>query len=288
MREQYRTFRAQFLRRGVALVTVAVGRHYQPWVEEFPEIRLVEGDLLFQQSRLWMVGARIAQADGFSRFVCLDADVVFADEDWIARIQRAFRRSSLIQPFETALHMYDDARLERASVVSSAETGRGRHGATGLGVGFDSRFLDSVGLYEYAIVGGGDKILWKVVRHVFPIPRAGDRRRQVVSLLCGAGYPDNPALHESVWRWAEQGHRLHGTLRPDYTKGVHLVVMPHGLKGNRQYRERYELLQGFDPDRDLRAPIGQGLLFASGVEQLKADVAAYLRSRALVDSVPGP
>jgi len=279
LRHQYRTFRTQFLRPGVPLITMAVGAHYQPWVDEFPEVRLVEGDLLFQQARLWMEGARIAAAEGLSRFVCLDADVVFSDPDWIPRVHEAFGRGDVIQPFETGLHLYEDARMKRRTIVQWSK-GRGGHNAAGLGVGFDTRFLEAFGLYEYAIVGGGDKVFWDAVRHVLPVSTESARHDKVGTVLRDAGFPQNAAVDDSVRRWIERGRRSYESPRLAFAEGVHVVAMPFGHKGNREYRSRYQLLGTFDPDRDLTAKPGQGLSFASGAEQLKADVERYLRSRA--------
>jgi hypothetical protein len=60
---------------------------------------------------------------------------------------------------------------------------------------------------------------------------------------------------------------------------VTAVSLPNGSKASREYRRRYEILREFDPEHDLRADPGQGLVFNDCAEELKEDVRRYMYSR---------
>src|SRR5438309_292599 len=151
VRRQYDGFRSQFLSRGIPMITTAVGAHYDGWAAEFPEIRVVDGDLLFQKERLWNEGAWIAEGQGFERFLCLDADVIFHGRRWQSKIDSAFERFDVLHPMARIVHLYDDGRYDRVTVLRwLSGSGANRHlrprrrsspflKAYGFGVGFNSR-----------------------------------------------------------------------------------------------------------------------------------------------------
>lgn len=302
LRRQYVTFRSQFVGQGVPLVTYAVGRHYQAWEEEFAEVRVVGGDSLFQKERLWTVAAKAAEARGFRRFLCLDADIVFEGPSWAQALRAAFDKYDVVYPFERVRHMYNDVTVDRCGALyfplrlspriadsiladlhraCAAFRARAwpRPRAFGFGVAFNSHFLNSVGLYQKAIVGGGDSLLWTALTWIVAGRSVEQRSRRLREYLAEFGMPDDGALYRSILSWIESARARLTSVRVGYVKGVGATALPHGTIAQRRYRERFEILRDYAPEQDVLAEGDQGLVFAERAGRLKEEVARYLRER---------
>jgi hypothetical protein len=91
----------------------------------------------------------------YTHVVWADSDVLIAD-DWPTAVERAFRRSRLVQCFRAAAYRTSrgEASIKRAScLIPSVDSLQGA-----IGLVWRARlslFVDGPGLFEWALVGGG-------------------------------------------------------------------------------------------------------------------------------------
>lgn len=297
---QYVAFRRQLVALGIPIITMAVGEHYAAWRERYPEVVVVPGDLAFQKERLWTLGARRAFAAGHAHVLCVDADVVFLSGDWRRHIADALATHDVVHPFETMVHRYADTTfwcrcaLDRSMTLGTRVPLRARAAkaywdfvvrtfsvgrAVGFGVAFNRRFFDDIGLYQHAIVGGGDRLLWDTLLRYLPERDPARRRSLLRQRLRASRYPDNAALIDDVARWVDAAAERCAGLRVGFARDVHATALPYGQLSKRAYFDRYALLAGFDPARDLRPSDDTGLVFTPEADPLREAVAGYLRTR---------
>lgn len=297
---QYVAFRRQLVALGIPLITMAVGDHYHAWRGRYPEVVVVPGDLAFQKERLWTLGARRAFAAGHTNVLCVDADVVFLSGHWHHRIAEALAVHDVVHPFETMVHRYDETlfwcrcALDRSMTLGRPAPLRDRAAkvywdfvvrtfsiarAVGFGVAFNRRFFEDVGFYQHAIVGGGDRLLWDTLLRYLPERDPTRRRALLRQRLRANSYPDNAALIGDVERWVDAAAERCAGLRIGFARDVHATALPYGQLAKRAYFDRYALLAGFDPTRDLRVEGDDGLAFTPGAETLRKAIADYLRTR---------
>lgn len=255
-RANYARFRSQL---PVPLVTVELafdaGFELEPGDAEIL-VQRRGTDVLWQKERLLNIA--LAELPAACRTVVwLDADVVFAHTRWGDELDRALDDYAIVQPFGR-VHLlprgappapHPDA-IVRDSAVAAFSMGLpvsewmrrfGDHGGrkVGLGYAWGARraLLERHGLYDKAIIGGGDR-----------------------ALLCAAsGHFDelvekhhlNPRQARYFLDWARPFHADVGG-RLGWLEGD-LYHLWHGDIEGRQYAERHARLaeHGFDPETDL-------------------------------------
>ena len=92
----------------------------------------------------------------YSKYVLLDCDVVFEDPTWIDSISTALDTHDVGQPFTYVNQL--DIKF-KSDVVKTSIVKDNRDGHTGYAWAFRRDWWERAGLYEYALIGGGDKCL---------------------------------------------------------------------------------------------------------------------------------
>lgn len=93
----------------------------------------------------------------FSKYVMLDADVIFETVDWLDRVSLALEQYDVLQPFENVFRLnksfvQDDSKECICKVP--------QWGHTGFAWAFRRDWLERIGgLFEYALTGSGDTAL---------------------------------------------------------------------------------------------------------------------------------
>jgi hypothetical protein len=284
----FRQFRACL---GVPLAAVELaptGRpHLDPGDAEIL-VRAHAGDLLWQKERLLNV-ALDALPDHCDTVAWIDCDVVLGNPRWPDEARERLRDVALLQPFRRVFHLSSavlPAAGDRSGLTHGLDAVAWRHAAGTLPddvhsrQGLSSQFryapgmawaasrdlLDRHGLYDAAILGSGDKLMF--------------------SAACGRIDEATAALRMTAgWRrhfrqWAEAFHgatcgRI-GHLEGD---AWHLW---HGDLRRRGYADRYAGFEAhdFDPAADLRIGTDGAWHWNSDKPPLHAFVRRYFATRA--------
>jgi hypothetical protein len=264
-------------RQGLPLLIVELAFGDQPFF--VPEaaadriVRLRTSTVLWHKERLLNLGLRHLPQE--CRFVAwLDADVLFENEQWVAATRERLEHAAVVQPFEAACwlpegatsapdHLPDghfaEGHLEghqvasMAAVLDRTENRRrvlavyDQHGHTGFAWAARRDLLDRHGLYDRAILGGGDL----VNAHAFAADTDFLRGRHMFLRLL------TPEERTAIGAWGtgvaqETGGRI------GWTPG-RVLHLHHGPLANRKYVERFGILRDarFDPHRDI-APDADG------------------------------
>lgn len=294
--ENYRAFRRN-LQAPLLTVELAAPGSRQLGDDDADILLSLDGEpFIWQKERLINLG--VAALPAHVQFVAwVDCDVIFERDDWPDLAQSALEQDSgLLHLFREAVHLPEAdastwtaetagravAPLREPSLGYAASEGRGAaalracydpasrraHGtvsATGMALAARRESL-SEGLYDMAIVGGGDAIM-----------------------MCAAlGLLDEDFIHRQanpfefacIEAWAERAGRagLFAPFRALDQKAYHLW---HGELSNRKYGRRHQITAaaGFDPRRHLRRAANGTWAWAAGQDALAQGVRDYFIER---------
>jgi hypothetical protein len=182
----------------------------------------------------------------YSKYVIMDCDIVFDTNDWIDGISAALDTYDIIQPYQYAnvLNLKFKSIQVKPSITYKASTGH-----TGYVWAFRRDWYHRVGgLYEYALIGGGDTCLSYMCGFTF--------------LSATRGYIDD--IPSSVQKISYLPYTI--------------WHMPHGLSEKRQYKERMDIIRltmkSLRIDR-LRNAVDRG---ADGIFEWKPQYKTHLNS----------
>jgi hypothetical protein len=142
------------------------------------------GSYMFAKENLISCMLRRDIVKGYSKYVIMDCDIVFDTPDWIDGISTALDSYDVVQPFQWAnmLNLKFKSIMIKSSIVLNPVGGH-----TGYVWAFRRDWYDRVGgLYEYALIGGGDKCLahiagihleWNGGTYRSDLPPLGDSSR---------------------------------------------------------------------------------------------------------------
>lgn len=260
-------------------------------------VSLTGEPFLWQKERL--INLAIARLPSHVRFVAwVDCDLIFQRPDWpqLARTELE-RDAGLVQLFREAVHLPQQvepvpklaklaqisplirepslgnaARLGRAAAALQAcydPTSRRAHGttaATGMALAARRDSLAGGGLYDSAIIGGGDAILMCAALDLLG---EGFIQRQV-----------NAFELDCIRDWAK-GAKQKGLLSPLRDIDQCVYHLWHGALENRQYGRRHRVTAalGFDPRRHISLASNGTWQWATGQDALAQGVRDYFRAR---------
>lgn len=273
--DNYRLFRDSARRSSIPLLTVELAFGDEPYeLEPGPDIHQIRGgDVMFQKERLWQIGADRLLDEGFAGIVFLDADVVFADCNWPAKVAAALEQHSVVQCFSRSTAAYCDGNRQGVSAVRwfrEHGTLGGRHGQAWA---LSADVLRRVGLYQYCVVGGGDTAL---LCGALGLTDQHHFRAHGLPLPHVLRYSGQAALTQFT-AWAESFAAACGGLAHDVDLQLHALC--HGAFNRRDYRGRHRLLKGFNPDAEVTFTTGGPLTWTSAGEVRRRPIADYFRSR---------
>lgn len=268
-------------------------------MRQFPEIKLytaelVYGDRQFEVTEendptdfrfrtdnvLWakerLINLTIQRLPANWKYVAwIDADVIFAKPTWAIETVERLQHYPVMQLFSQATDVsYDHELYKNYSTGFIAAYQKGQAGLDeayyyrhpGFAWAATRQALDDLGgLLDVAILGSAD---WHMARALTGIDDSEKYRKRV-----SKGYAE--AL--SIWAGRAKKY-INGNV--GYVPGL-LLHNHHGPKANRQYKERWTLLEehGFDPEFDLKVDT-QGLYrYSSDHSALEQDIRRYFAQR---------
>ena len=281
------------------VVELAFGNTEFSVVDHTDVIQLRTTNVLWHKERLLNIGIRQLLAEGYRKIAWLDGDIVFTDTHWPLELSHRLDNANLCQVFDTIgirSHASGPPMVAFSAVRYFREFGelyaqparRGRHmlsgvlkgGQSGFGWAARAEVLQQAMLFESAIVGGGDKLMFIAgLADDFRHPLfAGLTQSKNVCDACGHRNLSE-AYRAHFMDWA---HRWSGAVGEavDYAR-LHIEDMYHGKRDDRGYMTRHDILyrHQFDPAKDLVSDASGGLAWTDSPVALKNGVEAYFLSR---------
>lgn len=167
----------------------------------------------------------------YTKIVCLDGDVLFSNPNWFNDVAVALDENDVVVPYHDSymvLHDYSAVTAGGVTLVDNKSNYDNDIYNAGYCICFNRRFFDQVGLFEYAIMGGGDRItLCQFVRRLIRISDYQSTKKQdymntIKALDLKFTYLDSDVFH-----------------------------LPHGAGPNRQYLQRHSMLPDLNIDTEL-------------------------------------
>ena len=281
------------------VVELAFGNNAFRIVDHDDVIQLRSNDVLWHKERLLNIGISQLLREGYRKIAWLDGDVVFQDAHWPLEIANRLEQVNLCQVFETiGIQAHDQgppviARsavkyfretghlyLQPARPIRSMLTGVLKGGQSGFGWAARAEVLQKVPLFEGAVVGGGDKLMYIAsLADDFSASEFQDLSQSRFSCSVCGHRNRSEAYRAQLLAWAQ---RWSATVdgKVDYAR-LHLTDMYHGKRDDRGYMTRHDILyrNNFDPDEDLVRDASGCLAWRGGKDALKREVEAYFLSR---------
>ncbi|MDD5026447.1 MAG: hypothetical protein PHH13_03670 [Candidatus Peribacteraceae bacterium] len=254
----YRKFRAASRRQGLKLIVVEVAMDERPFdlanddAEQI--IQLHTSDVLWQKERLLSIALSHLPPD-CDKVVWVDTDILFQEDDWIAKTCTLLEKYMVIQPFAAAIQL-PRTHPTRKRNRSLHTTGKAfpciahqwaitspHHfrltycGHPGYAVAARRRILEEVPFYDRMILGGGDALIMGAFLGI-PI-----EENFIIDY-----YPAHLLLDAREWT-EHMASIVRGSV--SFVDGrIHHLW--HGRQEKRYYIERAAILHPFDPRTDIR------------------------------------
>jgi DNA-directed RNA polymerase subunit RPC12/RpoP len=297
----FQAFLSSLKKSGVhcTVVELAFGSNDFAIVGHEDVIQLRTRDVLWHKERLLNIGIRKLLSKGYRKIAWLDGDIEFEDPQWPMELASRLEQSNLCQVFEDIgiqEHQSGPPMVAPSAVKYFRESGRLyqqparkglpmlggilKGGQSGFGWAARAEVLEKVMLFEGAVVGGGDKLMY-IASLADKFSSNSFQELSQSKIACSAcGHRNrSDAYRAQLLDWAQRwSEAVDGEV--DYAR-LYITDMFHGKRDDRGYLTRHDILyrNAFDPARDLvRDPSGC-LAWVAGKESLKREVEAYFLSR---------
>lgn len=208
----------------------------------------------------------------YTHVVWADSDLIVGNS-WAAAVEEAFCKSQVVQCFRTAHYRTIDNHYLRSRVGA---LGAGCSGMIGLAWGAcRSFFTEGPGLFELALVGGGDAVFALGVLYRTATPSVPWLQHQQEDFERDW----SPDLFSALVGWLDQVRRWLGEVQPVATN-VEVHALAHGPIHRREYAERHRMLQTLIPAKHLY--IDQDRVFRwtqDGLTLIESPIRTYFYAR---------
>jgi len=161
---------------------------------------------------------------------------------------------------------------ERSGVKCYLETGS-LAGRVGYAWAMRADLFSRVGLYQHCVVGGGDSMLFLSAVGLASVDSAWREGLKPHDFIKGTG----PAMLSHYRDWADRFLEAAGS-EVGYAD-LKIATLAHGPRRNRHYSARHQILEGFDPTREVAFKPGGAFEWTPSGERRREPVAAYFRTR---------
>ena len=167
----------------------------------------------------------------YTKIVCMDGDVIFDNSNWINDLSIKLDEYDVVMPYHDSYQVSEDySRISSSGVVMLDHKSNYDEDIykAGYCIAFNRRFFDQIGLFEYAIFGGGDRMtLCQFVGRPIMINTFNSTKKQdyidgIKALDLKFGWLDNDIYH-----------------------------LPHGHNADRQYLQRHFLIPELNIDTEI-------------------------------------
>jgi len=278
-KQNYKIFREQIVKTGARFLTVELAFGNAPFeLAEFPEaigIRTSENNIMWQKERLLNIGIKKLIEEGYKKIAWLDADIVFENKNWLLEISRKLDRHNLVQVFRSAERNDGQGKPRKflgiARNICIGEEASSAFVATGFGWAARSEILKGAFLYDAAVMGGGDAMIFFACH--YSKKEIGQIKHETVF----KEIPDEFLSH--YLEWAEKWRALAGG-KIGFAN-CNIKALYHGKISDRNYEDRHLILlrHNFDPKKDIALSKEGVFEWASQKPNLRREIREYFYSR---------
>jgi len=299
--QNFRKFLSGIKQSGVRCLVVELTLGSNPFqiTDHEDVIRLRTDCILWHKERLLNTGIQRLLSEGVRKIAWLDGDIVFEDSRWPVEIVRRLETTNLCQVFETVgVHVHKNGppllapsavkyfrkygQLFPQPVQKFGYLAKGLllGGQSGFGWAARSEVLEKSLLFENAVVGGGDKLMF-AASLVADLETARLDSLTHSNIACKAcGHRNRSAAYTASYlEWAKQwSAAVRGEV--DYAR-LHIRDMYHGQRTDKGYMKRHDILyqHEFNPATDVKMAVSNCLEWTGRKRQLQREVEAYFLSR---------
>lgn len=276
----YRLFRQRIISGGLKLLTIECA--FAPnrfTLQRFPEVVQIESrSVIWQKERLLNLALALLPKE-CTKVAWIDCDILFTNPGWALQTSKLLEHFPVLQPFCCV------SRLPRGSewVLSDNERRASlgavyqrdplavwsgdinRHGEPGFAWAARREVLDSTGLYDACVTGGGDHLIAHAMHGYLNAPC-------ILKTITARHF-------EHFYKWASKFHQsVLG--RIGFVEGS-ILHLWHGQLSNRKYSQRHIDFKtfGFDPAKDIRVGTSGCWEWASDKTEMHDWVARYFADR---------
>lgn len=145
----------------------------------------------------------------YTKVVLLDADILFVDTDWYRKVSEALDVYDVVQPYRTALQL--DISFNVLGIKHSILSSINVNPHEGYAWAFQRSWLTKNPLFEYALIGGGDTVVYNSL----------SQYQNVSNIYSHDVYTTSKCVPSTSY------------------VDIEIVHLPHGILQNRQYVSRY-------------------------------------------------
>ncbi len=256
-------------------------------IEHEHMIRLRSNSIMWHKERLLNIGIKQLLNQGYEKIAWLDGDITFLNPNWPWLISAQLEINRLCQVFNHAhIKVMDGSTIHKTSAMkrfqqSSVRLKDGKiTGQTGFGWAARSEVLQQVLLYDKAIIGGGDKMIFmaSVVNNTQHEYLKELTYSHTACEKCGHRNMSPPYTADYL-AWAQKWGRA-----VDQQVGyvdMEIEDMFHGKRSDRKYMSRRNILfrHKYDPENDLSVDDDGCFKLSGNKQELSKDLHSYFLSR---------
>ena len=167
----------------------------------------------------------------YTKIVCMDGDVVFSNLNWINDLSIKLDECDVVMPYHDGYQVSGDYNFIQSNGVVMLDHKSNYDEdiyKAGYCIAFKRTFFDKIGLFEYAIFGGGDRMtLCQFVGRPIMVNTFNSSKKQ--------NYIDGIKALDLKFGWLDDD----------------VYHLPHGHNVDRQYLERHFLIPELNIDTEL-------------------------------------
>lgn len=264
----YNKFRQFFDQFDIEVLTVeGILGDYESELKDYSNVlTLSGGDVLWQKEKLLNYGARYQFERGYENVMFIDADSVFENDDWLDNIKEYLNKRDWFYGARKQNRIHPDRKLQSLDF-------KGKFAKPGtIGLIMSKSFFEKInGLYEYAIIGGGDVLMSLLLNNI-------DIRDMCVTIKINEKRyisGETSKYHYFLWRI----ERRKFIMIDNFFVQNKVCTFEHGRRKNRRYVDRKLLIKNFNPFKDLVEYNGMWKWTSHASDELKRNVKQYFYDR---------
>jgi len=279
--ENYRLFREGIKRARVPLLTIELAFGDDAFeLSEFPEvlqIRTSRSNIMWQKERLLNIGIKKLIKENYKKIAWFDADILFESNDWPKRISKLLDKHEVCHVFsevEKFSNENDKGIIAKSSVLHYYKTGElklKKEIDGGHGWAANSKILNKFGLYDKAILGGGDTLIFLACYFYNYHTKTEIMKSKHLSSFLSQDLIADYLIWARKWGWEVRGNV--GFL-DEKIKSLY-----HGSVINREYIDRLKIFKKyiFFPRSDLG--LDENQIYYLKDKSMSGDLMRYFFSR---------
>lgn len=301
--KNYRTFRKKSKKQGLKLLAVELVFGNKKFelnkkdAEILIQLRTSRDNIMWQKERLINIGIENLPKD-CDKFVWLDADIIFLNDDWIKETSVLLERYAIVQPFSFSIRLSRE-KAEKLNELSvnffeniRASQWLDKEGEKNFSAGYKISQIGRCLLQREVCFYGQVGLAWAARKKIFEKDGILDKSAltNLDLFMAHLFYSNklnwecesfsNKAMRESFLEWKKNiNNKINGSVY--YTNGG-LLHLWHGIMEKRNYGQVIKIIneESFDPKKDIRVSKNGCFEWASNKPELHKKVREYFFSRA--------